>query len=54
MKCAENKENAAEGAEGNFKSFVVRQGCITSFLIAIQDFLVSGFRFQLIRFLLLV
>ena len=28
-------------------------GCITSLLIAIQDFLVSGVRFQLIRFLLL-
>jgi hypothetical protein len=46
MKCAEQAENAAEEAAGNFKSFVVRQGCVTSFLIAIQDFLVSGFRFQ--------
>jgi len=37
---------------GNFEG-PNREGCITSLLIAIQDFLVSGFKYQPIRFLFL-
>jgi len=37
----------------DFREFHNLTGCITSLLIAIQDFLVSGVRCQLIRFLLL-